>query len=190
MCALSGMLARTHITNESIPLVMLIDNSGLFTNTQEALENGEAYFVETNEVISAGTSILSLGILSEAEAEHYPGYQGRGLVWLGQFFDHNYSSEIPEDERGFTVVPANSLNTIFRESYTHQFIEDVVVERIGDISIVPSGTPFELHRERDDGWAKIELADGWNMSIDNLSSAAIIPEELLEQSITINHENQ
>lgn len=190
MCSLSGMLSRTHVTNEPIPLVTIIDNSGIFTNTEEALASGAAYFVETEEIIPAGTPVFSLGILSEVEARYYPRYQGRGLITLGQFFDHDFSSQIPKDERGFAVVPANSLNTIFRPSYTHQFIEDVEVERNGAISIAPGGTAFELHREREDGWAKIELADGWNIWVENLSSAAAIPKEALEQSITSNQTNQ
>ena len=190
VCALSGMLARTHVTNEPIPLVMLVDNSGIFTDTEDALRSGEAIFVETDEVIPAGTPVFSLGILSEAEALHFPRYQGRGLVQLGQFFDHNYSSQIPVEERGFAVVPANSLNTILRENYTHQFIQDVYVEVNSDISMVPAGTVFELHRERDDGWAKIELADGWNIWVEDLLSAQVISRELIEQSIGLNLGNQ
>ena len=190
VCALSGMLARTHVTNEPIPLVMLLDNRGIFTSTEDALQSEEAVFVATSEIIPAGTPVFSLGILSEAEAVYYPGYQGRGLVQLGQFFDHDYFSKIPEDERGFAVVPANSLNTILRDNFTHQFNQDVYVERNGDVSIVPAGTAFELHRLRDDGWAKIELADGWNIWIEDLSSAEVISREIIEQSIGLNLNNQ
>jgi hypothetical protein len=180
LCALSSALSSTHITNEPIPLVMLVNESSIFTNTHDALLNGQARFVETEEVIPVGTPVLSLGPVSELEASSYPDYQGRGLIKLGQFFDHVYESEIPVEELGFAVVPANSLNTIFKENYTHIFTEDTLVERRGDETMVPSGTTFELLKLREDGWAKIQLGDGWNLWVEDLSTAIDINPSVFE----------
>ena len=81
-------------------------------NDKEGYESGQYKFVKTDEIIPAGTPVFALGRMSEDAAALYPDYQGRGLVTLGQFYDHVYTSNIPEDQRGFAVVPANSLNPI------------------------------------------------------------------------------
>jgi hypothetical protein len=183
LCALSSALASTHITNEPIPLVMWVDESGMFTSKEDALLNGQAGFVETGESIPAGTPVLSLGPMTKREASHYPGYEGRGLIMLGQFFDHVYASDIPEEDRGFAVVPANSLNPIFKGKYTHVFTEDTVVTSLDRETVVPAGTPFELLKLRKDGRAEIELADFKNFWLNNLSSADAINTEIFDEVI-------
>ena len=86
---------------------------------------------------------------------------GRGItdeVRL-QFNNHVYASDIPEEDRGFAVVPANSLNPILKEKYTHIFTEDTVVTLQDRAAVVPAGTPFELLKLLKDGRAKIEFLE-------------------------------
>ena len=158
LCQLSEFMEHKFITNEPIPLVMQIFASGEFK------------FVKTDEIIPAGTAVFSLGPVIEDAAAHYPNYNGRGLIKLGQFFDHVYSSDIAEDQRGFAVVPANSLNPILIEKYTHIFSEDTLVERNGSQVMLTAGTPFQLLKERKDGWAKFELTDGFNLWVENFGN--------------------
>mgnify|MGYP000235592928 FL=1 len=92
---------------------------------------------------------------------------------LGQFFAKGYFSDIPEDQRGFAVVPANSLNPIFIEKYTHLFLEDTLVEQNGEKIMLPAGTPFQLLKVREDGWAKFELVDGFNLWVEQFYNVKI-----------------
>ena len=184
LCALSAALSNTHITNEPIPLVMFVEHQNpKFGDTDEdRLLTGKAEFVKTNEIIPAGTPVLSLGLQSKGVAAQYPDYEGHGLIKLGRFFDHVYETDIPEEKRGFAVVPANSLNALYKEKYTHQFTEDTLVEINGKQALAPAGTPLKLHKRRDDGWAKIELADGWNIWVKDFSNAVEINLEFLQQA--------
>jgi hypothetical protein len=173
-CALSNFFDAKLITNEPIPLVMYFEAFEFGASRGESLESGASRFVKTEETIPTGTRVFSLGPLSEAEAAFYPNYNGRGLIKLGRFFDHVYESDIPEEERGFAVVPANSLNPIFIDKYTHIFEEDTLVEGRGSRVVLPSGTPFQLLRVRDDGWAAFELTDGFNLWVDNFTDVQTI----------------
>jgi hypothetical protein len=170
LCQLSEFLENNFITNEPIPLVTQISNHNFGLSDKELFASGESRFIETNEVIPVGTPVFSLGPLSEDAAAYYPNYNGRGLIQLGRFFDKSYKSEIPEDQRGYAVVPANSLNSILLEKYTHIFIQDTLVERNGEEVMLTAGTPFQLLKERKDGWAKIELSDFFNLWVENFSS--------------------
>ncbi len=165
LCGLSEAIEPKFITNQPIPLVMYFSEPKFGETDDECFKRSACYFLETNEVIPAGTPVYSLGPLSEPEATHYPDYQGRGLYILGRFFDHVYKSSIPDDQRSFVVVPGNSLNPILIEKYTHVVAEDTLVEQLGKPTILPSGTPFQLLKVRNDGWAKIELVNGFNLWI-------------------------
>ena len=142
-------------------------------NDKEGYESGQYKFVKTDKIIPAGTPVLGFRQISEDAAAHYPDYQGRGLVQLGQFFAKGYFSDIPEDQRGFAVVPANSLNPIFIEKYTHLFLEDTLVEQNGEKIMLPAGTPFQLLKVREDGWAKFELVDGFNLWVEQFYNVKI-----------------
>lgn len=174
VCFLSDFTSSKFITNEPIPLVMDFSSYKWGVSDAEGYKSGEYRFVETDEVIAAGTPVFSLGPLSEAAAAYYPNYNGRGLVRLGQFFDHVYESEIPEEERGFVVVPANSLNPIYIEKYTHIFVEDTIVVDNREPTMLPAGTPFQLLKVREDGWAKIELTDGFNKWVEAYSFVKVL----------------
>jgi hypothetical protein len=163
-------LENNFITNEPIPLVTLITNHKFSLSDKEHFASGKYRFIGTNEVIPAGTPVFSLGPLSEDAAAYYPNYNGRGLIQLGRFFDKAYESEIPEDQRGYAVVPANSLNPILLDKYTHIFVQDTLVERLSEKVMLTAGTPFQLLKERKDGWGKIELTDGFNLWVENFSS--------------------
>lgn len=171
------------VCQQYFPILMFVEhqNPEFGETDEDRLLQGKAEFVKTNEIIPAGTPVLSLGLLSEGVAAQYPDYQGHGLIKLGRFFDHVYETDIPEEERGFAVVPANSLNALYKEKYTHQFTEDTLVEKLGRKTLAPAGTPLELHKLRDDGWAKIELADGWNIWVEDFSNAVEIKSELLQE---------
>lgn len=166
VCKLSDFLEAKHVTNEPIPLVMNFHDYEWGVNDKEGYESGQYKFVKTDEIIPAGTPVFALGRLSEDAAAHYPDYQGRELVMLGQFYDHVYTSDIPKDQRGFAVVPANSLNPFFVEKYTHLFLEDTLAEDNDKKIMVPAGTPFQLLKVRKDGWAKFELSDGFNLWVE------------------------
>ena len=183
VCSLSKALSHTHITNEAIPLVMWVedDNQQWGETEIDQIKQKRARFVKTDEVIPAGTLVLSLGHMSESTAAHYPNYQGRGIIQLGRFFNYVYETEMTEEERGYAVVPANSLNSIYKDNYTHQFTKDTIAEHaVDDYIVVPSGTPFELHKLRNDGWAKIELADGWNIWVEDFSNTLKIDNVVIE----------
>ena len=166
VCKLSDFLEAKYVTNEPIPLVMNFKDYKWGVNDKEGYESGQYKFVKTDKIIPAGTPVLGFRQISEDAAAHYPDYQGRGLVQLGQFFAKGYFSDIPEDQRGFAVVPANSLNPIFIEKYTHLFLEDTLVEQNGEKIMLPAGTPFQLLKVREDGWAKFELVDGFNLWVE------------------------
>lgn len=164
VCAVSSWLSSTHVTNQDLPLVMLIrDRHPNFGETlHDLFEAGAARFEETSEIIPAGTPILSLGHIDLNSEAYYPDHDGRGLIQLGRFFDHVYQSKIPEKERGFVVVPATSLNTIYKEKYTHQLIEDLEFEHAGQIYRAPRGSVIRLIKKKKNGWVKMEFADGFN----------------------------
>ena len=170
LCQLSDFMDHKFITNEPIPLVMQFKPIRWGLSDEDGYASGEYKFVKTDEIIPAGTPVFSLGPVSEDAAVHYPNYNGRGLIQLGQFFDHAYSSDIAEDQRGFAVVPANSLNPILIEKYTHIFSEDTLVEQNGSQVMLTAGTPFQLLKEREDDWAKFELTDGFNLWVENFGN--------------------
>ena len=58
------------------------------------------------------------------------------------------------------------------KKYTHMFLEDTLVEQSGESIMLPAGFPFQLLKVRKDGWAKIELSDGFNLWVDHFSSAS------------------
>ena len=170
LCQLSEFMEHKFITNEPIPLVMQFQPYRWGLSDEDGYASGEYKFVKTDEIIPAGTAVFSLGPVSEDAAAHYPNYNGRGLIKLGQFFDHVYSSDIAEDQRGFAVVPANSLNPILIEKYTHIFSEDTLAEKNGSQVMLTAGTPFQLLKERKDGWAKFELTDGFNLWVEDFGN--------------------
>ena len=178
LCMLSEFLENNYITNEDIPLVDLHKKLKFGLSDSEGFASGDYKFIETGEVIPAGTPVFSLGPISEAAAKYYPNYQGRGLIQLGRFYDHVFTTNRTEEERGHAVVPANSLNPIMLEKYTHIFLEDTMVEDLGESTILPAGFPFQLLKTRKDGWAKIELSDGFNKWVENFSS--VKTQELLK----------
>ena len=172
LCELSEFLENNYVTNENIPLVDIHKKIKFGLSDGDGFASGEYKFTETGEVIPAGTPVFSLGPISEDAAKYYPNYKGRGLIQLGRFYDHVYTSEREEKNRGYAVVPANSLNPIMLKKYTHMFLEDTLVEQSGESIMLPAGFPFQLLKVRKDGWAKIELSDGFNLWVDNFSSAS------------------
>ena len=180
LCSLSAALEKTHITNEPIPLIMYVDQGGLFdVEVEDDFIKGTKRFINTGKVIPAGTPVLSLGPMSETAVQYYPNYQGRGLLKLGRFFD----KDDRPDEGDWVVVPANSVNSIYRDKYTHQLTKDTVLLNHADEKfVVPSGTPFKLHEVKDDGWAEIELNNYKNFWFEDFSSAIEIKLDALKKA--------
>ena len=170
LCKLSEFLENNYITNESITLIDLHKPIKWDVSDKDGFASGEYRFVKTDEVIPMGTPVFSLGPLSEDAAKHYPNYNGRGLIQLGRFYNHGgYPTKRSEDELGFAVVPANSLNPIMLKKYTHVLLEDTLVEENGETKMLPAGFPFQLLKVRKDDWAKIELTTGFNLWLKNFS---------------------
>ena len=170
LCFLSEFLENNYITNEDIPLVDIHEKFKFGLSDGEGFASGEYHFTQTGEILPAGTPVHSLGPISEDAAKYYPDYDGRGLIRLGRFYDHVFTTKQTEEDRGYAVVPANSLNPILLKKYTHMFLEDTLVEKNGESIMLPAGFPFQLLKVRKDGWAKFELTDGFNLWVENFSS--------------------
>ena len=170
LCMLSEFFENNYITNEDIPLVDIHKKIKFGLSDSEGFASGEYHFTQTGEIIPAGTPVFSLGPISEDAAKYYPDYDGRGLIQLGRFYDHVFTTKRTGEDRGYAVVPANSLNPILLKKYTHMFLEDTLVEKLGKSTMLPAGFPFQLLKVRKDGWAKIELSDGRNLWVENFSS--------------------
>ena len=186
-CALDEWLADTHITNGSIPIYLLEGDLGWFEAVGDAIVEGNLEFTQrevrvgwaTYNEIPPGIPIFAEQYLDDEASALAPNSNGRGMIVaaVGDLLEYR------------VVIPANFLNTIYRPSDTHIFMEDTVVydamnEEEAYPYTIPSGHTFELIRERD-GWYKIELSDTGDYWLPSLESTESIEDFLADTALAL-----